>query len=475
MKNLRILLSIVLLSSALVFLQSATAAAPALTKISRDPYTNTSSQHRTQVEPDTFAYGSTVVAVFQSGRFYDGGASNIGWATSGDNGATWTYGFLPNTTAYAGGAYQRISDPSIAYDAKHAAWLVNTLGIGSAGQSILAHRSTDGGLSWDNPILIDGPGFGLDKNWIACDNAAASPYYGNCYASWDDANNGGVIYVSVSSGGGVTWSTPTFAFGSSGLGVQPLALPDGTVVIPYLGFNNRMYVIRSMDGGATWSAPQNITTVTSHNVAGDLRTVALPSAEMDGGGKIYLAWQDCRFIKNCKANDIVMTTSTDGVNWSAVKRIPLDRKNAGVDHFIPGIAADPNTSGNTAHLALAYYFYPSTSCSVTTCRLNVGFATSADSGATWSERIVLARGMKLKWLPYTTLGYMVGDYISTSFVNGQAIPVFARALEKKNKFRQATYAPTNGLPVRAGVNAATLEPVETTQSDHAPLPIQIRP
>lgn len=475
MKHFRLFLSVLCLSSALVFLFRAASAAPALTKISTDPYTNASSQHRTQVEPDTFANGSTVVAVFQSGRFYDGGASNIGWATSTDGGATWTHGFLPNTTIYANGTMPRISDPAVAYDAKHATWIVNTLGIENLGQSILAHRSTDGGLTWGNPIWIDGPHYGYDKNWIACDNSAASPYYGNCYVSWDDADDGGLIYVSVSSDGGLTWSTPTYAFGSSGLGVQPLALPDGTVVIPYLGFNYRMYAIRSTDGGATWSAPQMITQVLEHNVAGDLRTTALPSAEVDGGGKIYLVWQDCRFIKNCRANDIVMSTSTDGVNWSAVKRIPLDPKSAGIDHFIPGIAADPNTAGNAAHLALAYYFYPESNCTVVTCKLNVGFATSADGGATWSQRIVLARGMKLRWLPYTTLGYMVGDYISTSFANGHAIPVFARALEKRNRFRQATYAPTNGLPVLAGVNAMIEDPLETTHSDHPPLRISVRP
>ena len=47
-----------------------------LTKVSKDPYKNTSSYHKTQVEPDTFAFGSTIVSVFQTGRFTDGGSSN---------------------------------------------------------------------------------------------------------------------------------------------------------------------------------------------------------------------------------------------------------------------------------------------------------------------------------------------------------------------------------------------------------------
>ncbi len=53
-----------------------------LLRLSFDPFTNTTSQHRTQVEPASFSYGDRVVSAFQSGRFFGGGASDIGWATS---------------------------------------------------------------------------------------------------------------------------------------------------------------------------------------------------------------------------------------------------------------------------------------------------------------------------------------------------------------------------------------------------------
>src|SRR5712692_809699 len=72
-----------------------------LTKISSDPYTNITSNHKTQVEPDTFAFGNTIVSTFQVGRFFDGGASNIGFATSTNGGETWTHGFLPSSTVFA--------------------------------------------------------------------------------------------------------------------------------------------------------------------------------------------------------------------------------------------------------------------------------------------------------------------------------------------------------------------------------------
>src|ERR671935_640426 len=90
-------------------------------KLSTDPFTNSPSQHRTEVEPDTFAFGSTIIAAFQVGRFFNGGSSNVGWATSTNAGTSWTNGFLPGTTKHAtpAGPYDRISDPAVAYDAKH--------------------------------------------------------------------------------------------------------------------------------------------------------------------------------------------------------------------------------------------------------------------------------------------------------------------------------------------------------------------
>src|SRR5207245_2766921 len=72
-----------------------------LLQLSSDPYTNSTSQHKTEVEPDTFAFGSTIVSAFQVGRFFNGGASNIGFATSTNGGKSFTSGFLPASTVFA--------------------------------------------------------------------------------------------------------------------------------------------------------------------------------------------------------------------------------------------------------------------------------------------------------------------------------------------------------------------------------------
>src|SRR6266487_4949088 len=196
---------------------AARAASPLL-QLSSDPYTNTTSQHQTEVEPDSYSNGSTIVTAIQVGRFTDGGASNTGWATSTDNGTTWKNGFLPGTTVYAtpAGQYERVSDPSVTYDAAHHAWMISSLAISSVagspvGVAVLVSLSTDGGLTWQAPVVAASTSAGFfDKDWIVCDNTSTSPFYGHCYVEWDIASSGDLVQMSTSSDGGSTWSAGHF-------------------------------------------------------------------------------------------------------------------------------------------------------------------------------------------------------------------------------------------------------------------------
>src|SRR5437764_7992726 len=143
-------------------------------QISTDPFTqatckaSATTNHHTEVEPDTYSNSSTIVATFQVGRIYDGGACAIGFATSTNNGASWTNGLLPGITKYSGsGRNDRATDASVVYDAKHNVWLVSSLTLlesgGVHGNSVVTSRPTDGGLSWSNPFTT-AIGSDLDKN-----------------------------------------------------------------------------------------------------------------------------------------------------------------------------------------------------------------------------------------------------------------------------------------------------------------------
>src|SRR6266542_4850251 len=78
-------------------------------RISVDTLTGAPGQHQTQVEPSVAGWGSTAVATFQVGRFTDGGAAGIGWATSTDAGCTCRSGVLPALTTASGGTAPRAS------------------------------------------------------------------------------------------------------------------------------------------------------------------------------------------------------------------------------------------------------------------------------------------------------------------------------------------------------------------------------
>src|SRR5713101_3600438 len=183
---------LVAMTLALLFALSSTILAFAsvtLVQLSSDPFTNSTSQHATEVEPDTFAFGSTIVSAFQVGRFFNGGASDIGFATSTNGGKSFTSGFLPGTTPFStpAGIYARTSDASVAFDARDGVWIISFLGLfpnGSSSVDVLVSRSTDGGLTWSTPVVVNTDGHFNDKNWTVCDNTSSSPFFGNCYTEF---------------------------------------------------------------------------------------------------------------------------------------------------------------------------------------------------------------------------------------------------------------------------------------------------
>ena len=435
------------ISTALVLSRPAVAADSV--QISSDPFTNPTSQHMTEVEPDVFAYGSMIVATFHQGRIYGGAGSDVGFATSYDSGASWAAGSLPGLTRYYGeGDNLAAGDSSVVYNVAYGTWLIACSPLSSVGlwREILVSRSQDG-INWDDPIaVVTGEGSpNFDKPWITCDNTPASPYFGNCYVEWDNANQGDRILMSASRDGGVTWEPPlTTADLATGLGGQPLVQPSGLVVVPYLSLTGELRAFVSDDGGETWSGSATISRATAHRVAGGLRAPGLPSAGMDGDGKVYVVWEDCRFRSSCQANDIVFSTSLDGIGWSEVNRIPISEITSAADHFIPGLAVDAATSGKDVHLALAYYYYPDAACTLSTCQLIGGFITSLDGGNSWSLPVDMTEPIGLSWLANTSQGRMVGDYIATYFTeDGSAHPVFAAAtMPEGTTFFESTHTAT---------------------------------
>jgi hypothetical protein len=446
----------------------ANAAVPAPRQISVDPFVTSAGQHETAVEPDSFAVGNTVVAVFQVGRMVTGGAAGIGWATSTDGGATWTSGVLPALTVYATppGPYTRATDPAIAYDRVHGVWIASVLALidGAGGQDseLVVSRSADG-INWSPPI-VTAPNlatFAHDKNWIVCDSGVASPFAGRCYTVWADVTFDSALAVSVSTDGGLTWSRrPLVVRELDGTGWQPVVQPNGTLVIPYLGLN-AIESVRSTDGGASFEVRTIVAELSSSHPIG-IRAGPLPSVEVDGDGRVFVAWPDCRFRAGCSGvdpeepNDIVIASSPDGIRWTTPARVPTGSASATLDHLLPGLAVDTTTSGASARLALAYYTLSPAGCRGDACRIAAGFVSSRDAGSSWSAPVALTRPTPVTALAQSNRGRFVGDYISTSFVTGGvAVPVFSSASATfDGSFHQGVFA-TAVAPLAPAPTAVT--------------------
>jgi hypothetical protein len=448
-----------------------------IVRISLDKFTNSDSVHKSEVEPATFSWGSTIVSAYHVGRrpgSVGWGSADIGFSTSTNGGKTWSYGYLPGITVnYQGGTFGAAADPSVAYDAKHGQWLISSLPLvglnGFSGKigDVGVSRSTDG-LHWGNLILIDNTALD-DKNWTVCDNTTTSPFYGNCYTEWDQAFGSGDILMSVSSDGGLTWGPgKSSADQAGGLGGEPLVQPNGTVIVPFAG--GGVDAITSTDGGKTWGTSVFVANVISYFEPNNFRNPDLPSAAIDGAGKVFVAWSDCRFRTGCKSNDIVFSTTTDGKTWTSPVRIPIDPTTSKVDHVIPGIGIDPATSGSTAHITVVYYYFAVAGCTDTTCQLDVGFTTSTDGGATWTAGKKIAGPMNLTWLPDSDIGWMVADYIGVSYNAGNPFGVFALAKPKVgNVLAEAMYTTTKPLILSGDeprYSSQDDQPVPGAQSNH---------
>jgi hypothetical protein len=202
-------------------------------------------------------------------------------------------------------------------------------------------------------------------------------------------------------------------------------------------FESSVLSIRSTDGGETLTLPSFVGQEIFFAGAGNLRNGGLVSADIDQSGRVYVTWIDCRMQLRCTAgvDDLMLSTSDNGVEWSVPKRIPIAPIGGTTEVMLPGLGVDHNTSGDSAKIGLVYYFYPnqvigSNLCTTDQCQLEVGFTSSRNGGKTWSKPQALTGPMSLRWLPLTTQGFMVGDYFATSVVspNGNgpsvAFPVF---------------------------------------------------
>lgn len=287
-----------------------------------------------------------------------------------------------------------------------------------------------------------------DKEWVACDTWPRSPYRGRCYLAYRDGTSS-EIRVRRSGDGGVSWSAPVGvrAPGASiPNGAFPAVRPDGALVLLFTvtpttpADVDAVVATRSTDGGVTFGEVSRVAEQLEEQIFG-LRAPAFVSADVDSAGTVYAVWSDCRFQPECGANSVVLVTSRDGVTWTEPRPVPLTAP-GDVDWIVPALAVQPGTSGARARLAVeAYAVTKAYGCQE--CGTIDAFALqSADGSRTWGgTRRLSTEPMEVTWLANTSLGRMLGDYISVSYAGGKPVAVLSLAGQPVGDvYRQAIFA-----------------------------------
>jgi hypothetical protein len=333
-------------------------------RVSRDilPPDDGPGQDETQAEPFLAIDPEKdfrLLAAYQEGRFADGGARSLTWAFSKNSGRTWREGAVPGLTHASGGAFEKASDPWVAYGpggrAYYASLLFNET---SPENGIYVSTSEDGGRTWGPPVSVhngDATHF-EDKEAIVVDTYDDSPYRGRIYVAWDTVSQTAqTLRVARSEDGGQSFR-PVVSVEANGanIGAIPLVGPGGVVHLFWMHAttNNNLAIVtsRSEDGGVTWSPLTQVAPVTSTGVSG-LRTGELPAAAIDPKtGRIYVVWPDAFFEGGnvIGPDEIALVRSDDGGRtWTPRQRVSDDRSDAS---FTPAVAVD-----GQGRVAVAYY------------------------------------------------------------------------------------------------------------------------
>jgi len=422
-------------------------------------------QPDTQTEPSIAvnpANPKNAVTVFQEDRVDAGGDAGNGFATTFDGGKTWVHGYLPGLTRYTGGTFDRASDAVVTFGADpaqrgHYLVYANSLVFddgsspsGDSNQSGMAvNVSKDNGLHWSKAVILEQDGLaGLnDKNWIVADNGTGTGHTtGRVYVIWDRITPMVYTYCDkgcdqLSNWANATTNNGTFYVynGQPGIGSYPLVAPDGSLDVIFQGdfggppglqnppgeqpdmaiAGSQLQIAIAKGAGAVpWPAPLTFAPTSTgiaandSNPVGEQRAGTLPAAAVDPKtGRLYVAWEDGRF-RTDGLNDIVFTTSTDGVTWTPPARVNHDPVNDHVDHWNAMI----DVANGVVHVGYqqrlekqgtptersAHGFSP---------YIDTYYQESKNNGATWSTPLRVNKiRADVGYAAYSRGGAFLGDY-----------------------------------------------------------------
>lgn len=405
-----------------------------------------------------------IVGVWQQDRYSNGGSRGLLAAVSFNGGKSWQTSLAPFSrcaggNAANGGDYERASDPWVTFAPDGTIYQIAlAFNDSNPTNAVLVSRSTDGGLTWSNPVtLIRDTAATVfnDKESITADPNDAR----FVYAVWDrlvfpsEQARGraperaigfrGPTWFARTTDGGNTWEPARVIFDpgeiNQTISNQIVVRPQGELINLFdliynaknaggvRGFN--IAVIRSTDKGATWSGPIIVSKQVLFDVVRDPDTRTpvrtgdiVPDIAVDpNNGNLYVVWQDQRFSPT-GAHHIAFSMSADGgLTWTAPVRI--DKTPPDVHAFTASVhvAAD-GTVGVT------YYDFRNHTSASSILETDYWFircsANCADPN-NWTETRLTPQSFDMRGAPFAG-GYFIGDYEGLASAGSSFLPFFVQ-------------------------------------------------
>jgi len=433
--------------------------------------------HDAEVEPSV-AIDPTdpkhLIGAWQQDRWSNGGSNGVVSAVTFDGGHTWQR-TTPRFTRCSGGTYQRGTDPWVTIGPTGTAFvIVYAYDQDNVNRAMLVSRSTDRGLTWDEPKTLQhdvDPTLVMDKETVTADPLDAK----YAYAVWDrltgftdpsNPKNTGPAWFARTTDGGETWE-PAGQIYDPGPDTQTISnqiavLPGGALVNVLMvaaqnsSTNPRISIqaMRSTDRGATWPNPAVPVAEAQFVGVNDPKTkrgirsgsvvhsIAVDRSSNGPNGTLYVVWEDARFSQMAR-DAIALSRSIDGgLTWSA----PVQVNGASAPAFTPTVAV-----ANGGKLGVTYYdLRRDDPADATHLLVTYWLAVSTNGGATFTESMIGAP-FNLQAAPLVEgPAWFLGDYQALVSDGSVFLPFFVAVPQEGAAnvyFRPADAVPVTADPV----------------------------
>jgi hypothetical protein len=388
-------------------------------------------------------YWDPMKIIAGSNNISSGGAQAQFFSTNG--GAAWGQTSLPLNP---GDAFH--SDPAVDWTSDGTAWAA-TIGVNASVTSLQmrAYKSTNNGATWTFDATFSGSQTAADREKIWVDHSETSPFKDTVYAIW---SNGAPAFMNRRTGPAGSWQTPIQVSGAESVGaaiggdVKTNAFGDVFGFWPATG-NNKVFVVRSTNGGASYGIPIQIATtfdsfdigVPSFNGRRALIYVSGGAYRDASRNLVYATWTDLTGAAGCAApghepgsnvasackTRIWFSRSTNaGTTWSAP--VMINNQASLNDQFNPWMVVDETIGA----LGIVYY---DTVGDPGRKKTDLWYQSSFNDGVTWTAPFKVTSAQTDETVAGADLSSQYGDATGLSGIGGVFFPSWT---DRRNNARE---------------------------------------